>query len=162
MTIPRRSQHRTFGHNGIAATALLDRRSVLRGLLVAGGTAALTSGMAACGGDDGGAEPGTGAEPDANGEPPEGGGKITVGVTGDLADFDPFNHLLTNFPIMNTMYSYLIDYDDDFQPHPDLAEEWEIAEDGSSVEIKLREARFHDGSPVTAADVIAEIGRAHV
>ena len=36
---------------------------------------------------------------------------------------------------------------------PELAESWEVAEDGMSATFKLRpNAVFHDGSPVTAAD----------
>jgi len=37
---------------------------------------------------------------------------------------------------------------------PELAESWQIAPDGNSVLFKLRKnAKFHDGTPVTAADV---------
>ena len=37
---------------------------------------------------------------------------------------------------------------------PELAESWQIAADGTSVTFKLRkDARFHDGTPVTARDV---------
>lgn len=37
---------------------------------------------------------------------------------------------------------------------PELAESWEVAKDGMSVTFKLRKnATFHDGTPVTAADV---------
>jgi peptide/nickel transport system substrate-binding protein len=37
---------------------------------------------------------------------------------------------------------------------PELAESWEVAKDGMSVTFKLRKnAKFHDGSPVTAKDV---------
>lgn len=44
---------------------------------------------------------------------------------------------------------------------PDLAESWELAEDGSSITFKLRpEAVFSDGSPVTAQDVKWSLDRA--
>jgi len=44
---------------------------------------------------------------------------------------------------------------------PELAERWEIAEDGKSVTFHLREdAIFHDGSPVTANDVKWSFDRA--
>ena len=44
---------------------------------------------------------------------------------------------------------------------PDLAESWELAEDGMSMTFKLREnAVFADGSPVTAADVKWSLDRA--
>ena len=44
---------------------------------------------------------------------------------------------------------------------PELAELWEVAEDGMSATFKLRpNAVFHDGSPVTAADVKWSFDRA--
>ncbi len=44
---------------------------------------------------------------------------------------------------------------------PELAESWEVAEDGMSATFKLRpNAVFHDGSPVTAADVKWSFDRA--
>ena len=44
---------------------------------------------------------------------------------------------------------------------PELAESWKIAPDGNSVTFKLRKnARFHDGTPVTAKDVKWSFDRA--
>ena len=44
---------------------------------------------------------------------------------------------------------------------PELAERWEMAKDGNSVTFFLRKnATFHDGSPVTAADVKWSFDRA--
>jgi peptide/nickel transport system substrate-binding protein len=44
---------------------------------------------------------------------------------------------------------------------PELAESWEIAPDGMSVTFKLRkDAKFHDGTPVTAKDVKWSFDRA--
>ena len=44
---------------------------------------------------------------------------------------------------------------------PELAESWEVAADGLSITFKLRkQARFHDGTPVTAADVKWSFDRA--
>jgi peptide/nickel transport system substrate-binding protein len=45
-------------------------------------------------------------------------------------------------------------FDENFEPQPYLAESWEIAEDGLSVTLNLVEgAVFHDGMPITSADV---------
>ncbi len=45
-------------------------------------------------------------------------------------------------------------YDDDYNPMPYLAESWEVADDGLSVTLNLvDDAVFHDGMPITSADV---------
>ncbi len=45
-------------------------------------------------------------------------------------------------------------YDDEYNPMPYLAHSWEIADDGLSVTLQLVEdAVFHDGMPITSADV---------
>lgn len=45
-------------------------------------------------------------------------------------------------------------FDENFQPQPYLAESWEVADDGLSVTLHLVEgAVFHDGVPITSADV---------
>ena len=50
-------------------------------------------------------------------------------------------------------------YDDKWNPQPYLAESWKIAPDNLSVTLHLvRNAVFHDGTPVTSADVAFTIG----
>ena len=45
-------------------------------------------------------------------------------------------------------------FDDKWNPQPYLAESWKFAEDGKSLTLNLRkDALFHDGKPVTSADV---------
>jgi len=45
-------------------------------------------------------------------------------------------------------------FDDKWSPQPYLAESWKLAEDGKSLTLNLRKnAVFHDGKPVTSADV---------
>ncbi len=41
----------------------------------------------------------------------------------------------------------------------DLAEKWEVAPDGKTVTFSLRNAKWHDGSPVTADDVVFTLSR---
>jgi len=49
-------------------------------------------------------------------------------------------------------------YDENWKPHPYLAESWEVAKDGLSVTLKLvKNAQFHDGKPVTSEDVAFSI-----
>ncbi|MGH7804466.1 MAG: ABC transporter substrate-binding protein [Candidatus Binatia bacterium] len=40
---------------------------------------------------------------------------------------------------------------------PDLARDWNVSDGGRTVTFHLREARFHDGSPITSADVRATL-----
>jgi peptide/nickel transport system substrate-binding protein len=47
-----------------------------------------------------------------------------------------------------------IRFDDKWNPHPYLATSWKLADDGMSLTLNLRkDALFHDGTPVTSADV---------
>jgi peptide/nickel transport system substrate-binding protein len=49
-------------------------------------------------------------------------------------------------------------FDDKWNPQPYLAESWKLAEDGMSLTLNLRKnAVFHDGKPVTSADVAFSI-----
>ena len=49
-------------------------------------------------------------------------------------------------------------YDSKWNPEPYLAESWETSEDGLTVTLHLVEgARFHDGEPITSADVAFSI-----
>lgn len=72
-----------------------------------------------------------------------------------------FNHMngaiasgyATNIPGSQVNAS-LLRWSDDYEPVPYLAESWEIADDGLSVTLNLREnARFHDGEDITCTDV---------
>lgn len=56
------------------------------------------------------------------------------------------------------LFAGLIQLDENFQPVPYLAESWSVSGDGRSYTFKLRSnAVFHDGKPVTAADVAFSI-----
>ena len=57
--------------------------------------------------------------------------------------------------ILNAVYDYLIDTDAAFNLVPRLASSWEVSDDGLAYTLHIRQdATFHDGSPVTAADVL--------
>jgi len=52
----------------------------------------------------------------------------------------------------------LLTYDENFEPQPLLATEWEVAEDGLRYAFKLREGvKWHDGTDFTAEDVAFSI-----
>ena len=57
--------------------------------------------------------------------------------------------------ILNAVYDYLIDTDAAFNLVPRLASSWEVSDDGLAYTLHIRQdAAFHDGSPVTADDVL--------
>ena len=52
------------------------------------------------------------------------------------------------------LYNGLVGLDDDLAPVPELAESWEIQDDGATYTFKLRAGvEWHDGTPFTSADV---------
>lgn len=52
------------------------------------------------------------------------------------------------------IFASLLRYDGEWNPHPYLAKDWKVAEDGLSVTLHLVEgAKFHDGAPITSDDV---------
>ncbi len=56
------------------------------------------------------------------------------------------------------MYDCLVDWTDDFGVEPALAERWEY--DGNILRFHLREnVLFHDGTPMTSADVVYSLGK---
>lgn len=53
------------------------------------------------------------------------------------------------------IYEGLIDFDFDMNPKPQLAESWEVSPDGLTYTFHLvRHAKWHDGTPFSAADVV--------
>lgn len=56
------------------------------------------------------------------------------------------------------IFAGLIRFDNEWNPHPYLAEKWDISKDGLTVTLHLaKNARFHDGRPITAEDVAFSI-----
>ena len=52
------------------------------------------------------------------------------------------------------MHNGLVNYDVNMKPIPELAESWEVAPDGLSITFHLRRGvKWHDGQPMTSADV---------
>lgn len=59
----------------------------------------------------------------------------------------------TSQRVFELIYSRLTSLTPDLTVEPDLADSWTVSPDGLTYEFKLRQARFHNGDPVTSADV---------
>ena len=82
---------------------------------------------------------------------------LVVAVTTDVNTLAPWT--VTQFQatnVLQNLYGTLLEFDDDLQVVPGLAESWETSEDGLIVTFKLREGvEFSDGSAFDADDVVA-------
>lgn len=84
-------------------------------------------------------------------------GIIRVGNGGEPRDLDP--HTVTGTPevqIILTLLEGLVAYhptNDEF-PYPGIAESWDTSEDGRIWNFHLREAKWSNGDPLTAADFV--------
>ncbi|SCY30056.1 ABC transporter substrate-binding protein [Microvirga guangxiensis] len=87
---------------------------------------------------------------------------LEIGADLSPTGLDP--HLITAFPsfmvVNGNIYEGLTAIDKDLKTVPSLAESWTVSEDGKSYTFKLRSGvKFHDGSPMEAADVVASVKR---
>ncbi|MGA3797533.1 ABC transporter substrate-binding protein [Pseudomonas fluorescens] len=64
-----------------------------------------------------------------------------------------------NIEAFGQLYSRLLRRGADGQLEPGLAESWTVSPDGTVVTLKLREAKFSNGSPITADDVVFSLLR---
>jgi peptide/nickel transport system substrate-binding protein len=165
--------------NGIPGVAFaraisesLDSQISRRRLLLrAGILGAAASLIAACDVDDDDVEdPGVGAEeddddpadapdddevddePDEAPEDAEPGGSLQVALNADLTTMDP--HMSTaavDRQVYQNIYDKLVDIDENLEIEPQLAEDWEISEDGTEYTFTLvSDVSFHDGEVLDA------------
>jgi ABC-type transport system substrate-binding protein len=117
--------------------------------------------LAACGAQPGESpsEPAA-SEPAGSGpaasEPAAGTGTITMVVDGQITQLsNAYGDVPTAEAYAGFIGTGLYKYDPTLTPVPDLAEDLcETSEDGITWTCTLREATFHNGDPVTAADVV--------
>ncbi|HVW57852.1 MAG TPA: ABC transporter substrate-binding protein [Rhizobiaceae bacterium] len=86
---------------------------------------------------------------------PQKGGTMVMGSTQVPRHLNPAvqSGIATAVP-GTQIFASPLRYDADWKPHPYLAESWKIADDGLSCMLNLvKNAKFHDGKPVTSADV---------
>jgi len=95
-------------------------------------------------------------------EVPVRGGSIKEGVIGAPRFINPLlAQTDTDRDLTMLVYSGLMRPSDNGTLIPDLAERYSVSEDGKTYTFVLRaDARFHDGTPVTADDVVFTIARA--
>ena len=90
---------------------------------------------------------------------PRRGGVLLAAIAADAPSLDPHQEqTFATIELVAPLYSTLIQIDPLSYPKiiGDAASEWKIAPDGLTYTFKLRGGiRFHDGSPLTAADVKA-------
>lgn len=60
--------------------------------------------------------------------------------------------------ILNLVYDSLFTLDNNYNAVPQLVETYSMASDGKSIQIKLKDANWHNGKPVTSEDVEFTIG----
>ena len=86
---------------------------------------------------------------------------LRIGVASEITTLDPhFFHLTSNTEIHKGIYSGLVTQDANMKVVPDLAVSWRTLDD-THWEFKLRPGvTFHDGTPLTADDVVFTYERA--
>nr|QLJ96383.1 ABC transporter substrate-binding protein [Micromonospora carbonacea] len=132
-------------------SAIPTPRLTRRGLF--GGAAALSATLlTGCGAD---------ATGTASGQPRRGGRLRAVFAGGGAQEtLDPhMANLFNEASRAKAMYDKLADYGPDVSIRPRLASRWEPNADLTRWRITLREATFHDGRPVRAADVLYSYAR---
>jgi peptide/nickel transport system substrate-binding protein len=86
---------------------------------------------------------------------------LRVVMHSDLKIIDPIwttAYITRNHGYM--VYDTLLALDENGEVQPQMAEGWEVSDDGLTYTFTLRDGlTFHDGSPVTSADVVASLER---
>ena len=80
---------------------------------------------------------------------------VRVGADVDAESLDPrLTRNTTGYRVVNLLYDGLVLLDSAFAPTPNLARAWEHPNPTTWVFYLRETARFHDGTPVTAGDVV--------
>ncbi|MBA2274889.1 MAG: hypothetical protein H0W21_13465, partial [Actinobacteria bacterium] len=91
---------------------------------------------------------------------PGNAGGIVFGVLGDPVTLDPYSPLATDltYTLVRPLFPSLFRFDPDGRPRAMLSRS--ATETDSGVEITLRRARWSNGRPITARDIVASVRRA--
>lgn len=87
---------------------------------------------------------------------PRQGGSLVLGTTAAPTLFNPYYSTDTSSrAIEGFIFSGLVTINREFKPEGDVAESWEVTDDGLKWTFKIRQGmKFHDGHDLTADDVI--------
>ena len=92
--------------------------------------------------------------PGVDAQAPKRGGVLTLARQGEATNLDPHKvPAFTSHRVFELVYSTLTRLGPELQVQPDLAESWTISPDGKQISFRLRAAKFHNGDPLTSADV---------
>lgn len=91
----------------------------------------------------------------------EAAGTLTIGRREDGTTFDPIKTAQNvDFWVFSNVYDVLVRVDKSgTKLEPGLAESWEVSPDGLVYTFKMRDAKFEDGSPITAGDAAFTLTR---
>jgi peptide/nickel transport system substrate-binding protein len=91
------------------------------------------------------------------------GGTLTVGISSDIKTLDPQRSTLDVFrhTVRSTIFEALVFVNPQtLRADPRLAASWETSADGLTVTFKLKPGvKWHDGTPLTASDVVFSVNR---
>jgi peptide/nickel transport system substrate-binding protein len=85
--------------------------------------------------------------------------ELIVANGADVTNFSPIRFGGPNGAIINELYDPIVYMNDDGSPRAAAAESWEIAPDGLSITLHLRDSTFHSGKAVTADAIKYTIGK---
>jgi peptide/nickel transport system substrate-binding protein len=104
--------------------------------------------------------PALGQQPATSKACPVTGGTLRFGLSRDAVGLDPhINFGVTSSSVQGNVYDNLVDYDVKGQISPSLAESWTQPDPTTYVFKLRRSAKFHDGTPFGAADVLYSFQR---
>lgn len=142
----------TLAVAAVAAVLIIALAGVL--LVVAGGGGDDNGGSGAVNGDSGNGDNGNGDNGNVEDLEPAGEGELRLRGSDPLV-LDPATvQDAESAAYIVEIFSGLVRIDKDLQIQPDLAEEYDVSDDGRTYTFTLRRnATFHDGRPVTPEDV---------
>ncbi|MCC7370989.1 MAG: ABC transporter substrate-binding protein [Chloroflexi bacterium] len=104
------------------------------------------------------------AKPAADAKPagqPKKGGKLVMAQVGDNSNLEPFVQQPTATIYLTNLFSTPVRYDTEIKANPQLAESWQVAQDGRSITLKVRPGvKFSNGKEVTSEDFNFSVERA--